>query len=289
MIQRDELYLELQNHSYPPQAVEKVMESYQALHSEEQIKKLFEDFTGDYKEGSLDYNQMITQIAEVCKVVKVNHYTAYLIFYIGLLPLLKEKYSRSGVSMEVYRQSIMDIPIKVQECFHRYGVWGIFDVEWIWKTFQQELYILGRLQFELYPLPWDAVVGGISFDKGHQAVFIHIPSGTKLLKEDCIDAFKEAKGFYGLEQTLFICDSWLLNPFHPDFLDPKSNILMFMDFFEKISSREDKDFLDAWRIFGKEMVKPYHQMPQKTPLQRAYILWVESGNHMVIGVGGFVE
>ena len=283
-----ELTALLEKHQYPQKAVNDIVKSDRELQKYEQVQALIHKFLKGYENRSLDYSEIADEIAIACEQIQVKTYTVYLLFFIALFPLLRERYMESGVSLDVYEETLIDVRIKTQECFDRYGVWGLFDTEWIGIVFEQEVYTLGRLQFQISTMPCDALVGGESFVKGETVINVHIPSGSPLKKEDCMVSFSRAKAFYGLETTVFICDSWMLNPFHKDFLPSHSNILMFMDFFEQINWREDKTFFDAWRIFGKPLEYPLEKMPQKTSLQRGYIDWIKAGNITSIGVGGFI-
>ncbi|MBQ9113406.1 MAG: hypothetical protein IJY05_00610 [Clostridia bacterium] len=77
-------------------------------------------------------------------------------------------------------------------------------------------FALGRLQFELIPLPFNYEKNGLKLEKGKTVINVHIPrTGTPMDKESCDDSYARANAFFKPqtgENTVFFCNSWSYTP-----------------------------------------------------------------------------
>lgn len=241
----------------------------------------------EYQSGTLKFEQALKKAQQIAQDSAVNEKTALLLFHLLLAPTLREKYQAKNIPLAIFEDSVRDLLYKAKECHTVYGVWGSFVAPWFEDFFHLKRFALGRLQFERAHVPKDCIVQGKQLFKGTPALNLHIPSSGPLTKELCEDSFQRAKSFFGEEgkETVFLCDSWLLFPRHREILSPESGICRFMDLFTLIECREQPEFFDAWRVFGKEVHPPYEDLRQDTALQRGYARWLKAGEATATGVG----
>jgi hypothetical protein len=125
---------------------------------------------------------------------------------------------------------------------------------------------------------------------GDDIVEVHIAGGSKMLHEDCIDAYRQAIEFfprYYPDRNFrgFTCWSWLLDPGLAEILPADSNIVKFQqDFYLLPVPSNEAQCYDL--VFGDSGVDPTKLTPT-TQLQRAIIDRVVSGKHMR-GAAGFI-
>ncbi len=172
--------------------------------------------------------------------------------------------------------SMQDFRAKLLECRECRGVWGTFVWDWLngWEgqnriTLGRFCYIANQLQF-----PY-SLSDGRTLPEGAFLLECHIPSdGPALTDETRLDSYRQAWQFFQDKLTdgllPITCSSWLLYPAQREFLPASSNILRFMDDFAPISSVDNGEHRDGWRIFGRHWGKPYEELPQDTSLRRAY-------------------
>lgn len=264
-----------------------IQESKKFLTQDEFIQSTMLEYQKDYKK--FDYTTTHKKLHAIFKNLLIDERTGYLLFYIILTQELAKLYKQHSIATEIFKNTIVDLKYKAIECKKTYGIWGLSRVSWYERIFNLNLFALGRLQFHIIELGHDFNKNGLHLCKTDLVINIHIPSSGKLIKEDCIHAFKKAKIFFAhtlkKDTLVFVCNSWLLFPRQREFLNEKSNILMFMDFFDIYDYTEEEEFSDAWRIFDKPFTK---DIEPKTPLQKDYYNFLIKGNKAGTGRGLFV-
>ena len=107
-----------------------------------------------------------------------------------------------------------------------------------------------------------------------------------------LKSYKEAAQFfqerYQLEQTAFVCHSWLLYPRNKEVLSTQSNLYSFISDFDIVKSGEDPDYGEIWRLFDKNYEGDVEKLPQDSSLRRAYADWIRKGEKIGWGYGVFV-
>ncbi len=201
------------------------------------------------------------------------------------LKYTKEKYDMLGIDNKIFADTVKDI-----------GIWcgnnqnkGLKNYNWIRNHIRAELFKIGRLQFQI--LKCDNITlnyGKLPFGLGDNLVYIHIPQGEKLVREDCISSINSATDFFEkyfpyYKFKYFFCESWLLYQGNAEFMNPNSNIIKFSDLFETAYSL-DIDNQAIERIFGKrEFIKSRYD--KKTSLQKSAKNHILNGGKLGIGVG----
>lgn len=267
----------LQENNYPLSAQNALVQAYTQMTAcsemSQELCRLYEQ----YHTNSMEYPAANADIEAATRVTRVHPYTALLVFYIILSQELEARYITRGLSKQLFCDTMADLLYKANECFALHGVWGCAVAFWNEGFFNGTRFALGRLQYEQMPLPEACTINGIYLAKDEAALNVHIPSGSKLHKQDVEASFLSAKQFFNAEPAIFMCDSWLLHPLGREFLPAHSNILMLMDFFTIVSVKDEPTFRNAWRVFDQEAKEPYCELPQKTSIQKAYVKWLESG------------
>lgn len=195
---------------------------------------------------------------------------------------MRAEYERKGISEQIYRDSLADIPIWAKCCKAETGKWGMKQFGWLSLTLRCELWRLGRLQFERVHFEADAYEkNGIALKRGDTVLNVHIPEGESLKKELREDAYERAVRFFGMR--CFVCESWMLWPAHREMLSETSNIRGFMDDFTILHSWERPGVQDLWRIFGYLPEYSPEKLPRDTGLRRAYAERLEQNGGLTGG------
>lgn len=136
------------------------------------------------------------------------------------------------------------------------------NMEWGSRFIRGQIIQMGILQYELKK----------EFLDGNDVIFIHIPRGAKLTKENVEASFKNKdkviKLFNVSKDILFVCESWLLSEELRDILDDDSNILNFQKYFNIIELKENtSDFVKF--IFNEPFnVDNYELLKEDNKLQK---------------------
>lgn len=157
------------------------------------------------------------------------------------------KYDARGVDREISLRTLRDINVWLQNYKNRYDEWGVWTFSWLAYAYRGDLFHLGRLQFRL-----ERVLDGVP--SGKFGIETHIPQGSPLKYEECLESFDMAREFFKKHfpeyaPEYFMCNSWLLNP-NLEKLAPESNIAKFMKLWNKMEFPDDKGAQAVERIFG---------------------------------------
>lgn len=235
--------------------------------------------------------ELESKIAALSKERGVAVCTLRMLYLVSELSYLKEKYVRANIDEERFCEYLKDMKRKVNECRMMEGVCGALTLRFLLYYHRMTRFGIGRLQYEdrIYSGQVPVTKGNITVQTGDRIYGIHIPSGSPLTREACMESLHKAFAFYhcGTEKPLIVhCRSWLLNPDHRKMLDYPSNILDFMDLFEPIGFTEEANFPDAWRVFGRQAKdKPVEEWTEDNRLRKAYKQWLLSGKGIRYGEG----
>lgn len=277
MTQIDPLYIGrfCEEYAYPAEAVQELVKAAWAIVEDPPSAEIFRQNQQAFLEGSFQNGQQVLEpLQKAVERTGFHPYTVHLLFYIWLSQPVREIYQKRGISLEIYRDSMLDLKWKLLECRKLYGIWGSFVAWWFDGFINLSRFALGRLQFEQ-----------ISFDReyrgpegrlhpGDPVINLHIPSSGPLTHESCMGAFQKASMFYQkdfLERPIpFVCQSWLLFPEHRRMLPASSHIRHFLEYFHILEWGYDPEGGDLWRIFGCFYDGDIQKLPRDTSLRRAY-------------------
>lgn len=232
--------------------------------------------------------ELFSRTRKISELTGVHDYTVELLVFICMTRHLKSIYSEKGIDMQIYRNSVLDLKWKLEECKAVKGICGSFVSPWFCGFFDLTRFALGRLQFEVVTMWQDYEKNGVRLEKDKSKVInVHIPrTGTPLDKESCDKAYAQAREFFrgqAGEGCAFVCDSWLLYPENKNILPPHSNTYRFMSEYD-IIGWEVNNGEDLWRLFDTEEKNP-DRLPADSSMRRCYIDHLKSGGRVGCGFG----
>jgi len=278
---------------FPKEAIEDLLHKYNELSAKDDLLKKFNELVEYYPNfnSKEEYDSIFAKLDEIAKLSGIHNYSVHMLYLIALSIHTREIYDERNIPLDVYLASMTDLRAKLMECNELHGVWGTAVAWWEIDLFNLNLIALGRLQYELIPFSGEYTDGKHHLRQGDMVLNVHIPSLGPLLYDDCKESFKKAalhfQDDFKDKPVAFVCHSWLLYPEHNEFLPPNSNILIFMSFFDIISSETSEDKSDLWRVFYKDWEKDPVDLPRNTSIQRAYADWLMKGNKIGMGFGVF--
>jgi hypothetical protein len=197
-------------------------------------------------------------------------------------------YLESGIDLQIYKDTVLDLKWKIEECKIVKGICGSFVAAWFPGFFNMTRFALGRLQFELIPIGFDYEKNGIKLKKDKSIVInVHIPrTGTPLDKMSCDRAYAQAREFFKdkiEKNTAFICDSWLLYPENKHIIPPHTNTYRFLSEYDVVEWKTNTGE-DLWRLFDTDEKNP-SRLPTNGSLRACYVDHLKKGGRVGTGVG----
>lgn len=265
-------------------AYEKIVEGDDTRAEWERILKIYDaNIKCDY------YKEILVPAWNVGKTVNVHPYTSGLLIFMCMSKRLKELYIERGISLEIFKKSMLDLKYKLDECKTVRGIIGSFVAWWFPGFFNLTRFGLGRLQFEISNFGHEYEKNGHKLQKDSKVIGIHIPrDGTPFDEASCIEAYKMAKEFFTEiegEEKPFVCHSWLLYPKHEEILNHNSNTYKFFSRFD-VFEWADNEGEDLWRLFDTEDRNP-DRLPTNTSFRRNYVEHLKKGGLVGWGHGVF--
>jgi len=239
--------------------------------------------------ADIDYQtEILGRAKKISEITGVHAYTADLLVFILLTKHLKKLYQEKGLDLQIYRDSVLDLKWKLEECKAIKGVCGTFVAAWFPGFFNLSRFALGRLQFELKTADYDYSKNGIRLEKGKSTVInVHIPrTGTPIDKESCDKAYASARAFFkgqAGEFCPFVCHSWLLYPENKNIIPKHTNTYRFMSEYDIIDWGTNEG-QDLWRLFDTEEKDP-DKLPVNGSLRRGYAAHLKNGGAVGWGYG----
>lgn len=209
---------------------------------------------------------------------KSNRYERYLALFAAFAVLAWEPYEERGISGQIYLDTMRDLARWEEVCFERYGVHGLKEVSWLQLHVQLKIFALGQLQFE--PL-LEAECELPPEMRGLRIFNVHIPKGADLSQSEA--SYQQALEFFGLDEAVGVCHSWLLSPKLRELLPPASRIRAFQDAYQIVWT-DEKDRQAEERIFGHPR-DAYESYPENSSLQKAAKAALLHGEKIPVGYG----
>jgi RimJ/RimL family protein N-acetyltransferase len=281
----------MKEYDYPSEAQEELIHNYGLLQQSSQWSD-FQRLVLAYGENKDNFNQdAIKRLQQIASGSMISEYSINLIYLIRISKSLQKRYEEVRWTQQMFRDAMMDLKYKLQECHQMYDIWGNFVIWWELGFFDLSRVALGRLQFEIQEFSSDYTRDGFYIKKGEPIINLHIPSSGPLHEKDCLQAYKAAAKFYKKnfpgKVIWFTCSSWLLYPQNKKMLPAESNIVKFMKKYDIFACQVDDKKEDLWRIFYQESHKPASELPRTTSLQRACADWLQAGRSLGVGQGIF--
>ena len=272
-----------------------LLQEYDKIQSNWSAKSLFNKVVEDYNKSiHIDYyNDALVKAENAGRNAGVHPYTAGLLIFMCFSKHLKELYDERGISAQIYRDSMLDLRYKLEECKLVKNIIGSFVAWWFPGFFDMTRFALGRLQFEMSTYNGeDYEKNGKKLVKGDKVIGVHIPrSETPVTKEATDDAYAQAAKFFIDEipnkQVVFVCHSWLLYSKTLEVFPKHSNTYRFIHEFDVTWNSEDKEgeYNDAWRLFDMDYTGNVNDYPENTSMRRAYKQYLLDGGRTGEGFG----
>lgn len=266
------------------------LEAYDAVVGHSQARTLLEDALAAYEADiHLDYQtEVLDRAQKIAELSGVHSFTAQQLVFMCMTKHLRECYLARGLDMQIFRDSVLDLKWKNEECKAVKGICGSFVAGWYPGFFDLTRFALGRLQFELTKAPGDYRGNGLVLEKGKSTLInVHIPrTGTPMDKESCDRSYAAAREFFKAEageDCPFVCHSWLLYPENKDILPASTNTVRFLSEYE-IVAWGFNDGEDLWRLFDTEEKDP-EKLPTNGTLRRCYAEHLKKGGRVGWGYG----
>lgn len=259
---------------------EKSYRCAEEINQNDDYKKSFNDVYKILYCGDFSRIEELWQIKDVNElfVNNINPFVTNLMIILG--------YETHKNNMNKYGFDIKQVEIhknRVKECFENDLIYrkynGVRISQMLWAVYFIKVRIIeiGRLQYE-----YEYTKNNVSIIK------IHIPKGKKLNLMEVKDSIKksetELKSIFKLDETKYICNSWLLSNQIYSILDKNSNISLFHNLFD-IKDGEDciDDIMNF--VYGINMCNDYNILPEQTILQRKIKEKILKGEKFYLGLG----
>lgn len=282
------------DYEYPAEAQTEIVNAFSSAFADKTAFENMQNYLSAYEQ---DCEKGVLEMQALCRVraekTQINVYPVYMSTLILLAEIAKKHYAEKGVSEDMWKKNFTDFRYKLYECKLVKGVWGNFVPDWNIRFFNVSRFTFGKLQFEIEKFGRTYDKNGVSLCAESKVINVHIPrTGKRLSPKDVDEACENAAAFfkekYGIEQTVFVCHSWLLYPENKKMLQETSNLYSFISRFDIVDWEEYKDYKEVWRLFDTEYNPDLTKMPADTSLRRAYIERMQKGEKTGCGYGVFV-
>ena len=275
---------------YDEKDAQHLLATYDDIVANKSAEKLLWQILSAYSANILlDYKEEVRNKSRaIADITALHPFTVDLLVFICMTKHLREVYLENGIDMQIYRDSVLDLKWKLEECKIVKGVCGSFVATWFAGFFNLTRFALGRLQFELYPIGFDYEKNGIKLEKGKDLVIkVHIPrTGEPMDKESCDKAYAQAREFFKDkvgENAAFYCDSWLLYPENKRILPPHTNTYRFLSEYDVVKWWSNTGE-DLWRLFDTDEMNPA-RLPTNGSIRASYVEHLKQGGRVGVGIG----
>ena len=267
-----------------------LLSTYDAIVASSEASTLLSEALAAYDaDFSLNYKEEIFGRAKsIAAITSLHPFTVELLVFICMTKRLRALYAEKGLDMQIYKDSVLDLKWKLEECKVVRGICGSFVAGWFPRFFNLSRFALGRLQFELLTIGFDYEKNGVKLKKDESVVInVHIPrTGTPLDKESCDKAYAQAREFFkdkAGENAAFICNSWLLYPENKNILSPRTNTYRFMSEYDIVKWNTNTGE-DLWRLFDTDEKNPF-RLPTDSSFRACYAEHLKNGGRVGTGIG----
>ena len=275
---------------YDERDAECLLGAYDLILENPRASEILFDAVSAYEANiNLDFKEEILKRAkDIANATGIHPYTIDLLVFICLTKHLRDVYLEKGLDIEIYKNSVLDLKWKMEECKVVKGICGSFVAFCFPEFFNLTRFALGRLQFEISILRKDYERDGIKLIGGETKVIsVHIPrDGTPMDKERCEKSYAMAKEFFKGEigeVCAFVCHSWLLFPKNREFVPHNTNTYRFISEFDILEWGYNEGE-NLWRLFDTQELNP-ERRPTPGSLRRSFVEHLKRGGRVGWGYG----
>ena len=242
------------------------------------------------KSKDIDFLKILEYSNQTAKIISEHEYSVNFLTLACLTKTQQKYYKKAKLPYDLYYNTMLDLRYKLDECKLVKGKVGTFVPNWYARFFSLKLFTFSRLQFEIKTFGKDYLKNGNKLLADSKVLNVHIPRSKQPLSEELfIKSFKQAKEFFKDtlgENPAFVCHSWLLYPDTLSLYSENSNTYKFAKLFDIISTGENENNEDLWRLFDTDEKDPT-KLPNDTSIRRAFISHLKSGGKTGWGYGVF--
>ena len=280
---------------YSEKDTRELLRAYDAIVADDVAREEWESVLSCYETNmQCDIPSLRERAEALAPRVRLHPYTLKLLLFLCMTRQALVYYRERGLSDDLWRDTMMDLRYKLEECREVWGICGTFVATWFDGFFLLDRFTLGRLQFELREFKHTYEKGGVTLMEHSPVINVHIPrTGTPLDPASCDAAFAQAAKFYEKAfegaPVAFICHSWLLYPANEQLLSPSSNVYAFMKRFDVLESGDyGEDHPDLWRLFDRPYTGDVNRLPYDSSMRRAYVDHIRAGGKSGWGFGVYL-
>src|SRR5664279_4948310 len=206
--------------------------------------------------------------------------TVLLAAYLEAAPAVADWMIRRGIAPATIAATLGDLGRHLRLHRAHTGAFGFDATWWLATVLSGTLFQLGRLQFQLRRLRPDEPQ--LPAATGRWVLDVHVPEAGPLAPEAVAESFDRAALFFARHfpkqpARKAIRNSWLLDPYLTDHLDPTSNIVAFGQSFTPYGEPADDDLDAVYFTFGVRSLDGINSLPRRSSLQRVVLDRIASG------------
>ena len=224
-----------------------------------------------YDKGDEAFGEYVASLSEK-RGIEVNMLTLYI--YLRFCENTYEICRSRNISDDDFLEMMECWKIVSDITRERTGHYGVAQAvyrSWQRRFVDATIFRLGRLEFETISSLWSFEVDGIEVREGDPCISVHIPRKDKFDEASCEASYARAREFfkkhYNLENVVFVCQSWLMDPWLEECLKLDSTILNFQKKYKILEVEDKADVAIGW-IFGKKC-EDINDYPEDTTIRRA--------------------
>lgn len=209
-----------------------------------------------YDEGDEAFAEYLIKLSEA-REIDINILNLYL--YLRFSEDTYKIFKAHGISDEDFFESMACWKIVSDITFERTGHYGVAQTtyrSWQRRCVNATIFRLGRLEFETITSRWNVDADGITLREGEPCLSVHIPRRDKFDEASCEAAYDRARKFFkkhfNMDKIVFLCHSWLMDPWLCEALSETSTIVNFQKKYTIFEVDDNADSAIGW-IFGKKL------------------------------------
>lgn len=245
-------------------------------------REISEKFPTEYEKIIASYHvgkkENAAAIKESAEITGIHSYVVLLWFFLRYsVEYALPKYEALGISEKIFVETMSNTVQYSVATKLKTGVFGLITDIYVHAQrllFELGAFRIGNLNFERIKFGYDVEAGGRKIPSGEEIISVHIPRGTDFSDELCEKSYLEAKAFfkkyYGIDNGIFHCHSWMLHPWLSEDISPESKIVKFGTKFSLC--RVENDISPNEYLFPKQYEEgdtDFASYPEDTSMQRA--------------------
>ncbi|MEO6529320.1 MAG: acyltransferase domain-containing protein [Specibacter sp.] len=215
--------------------------------------------------------------------VTEHDWLAGMLFFV---PAILEWHAGRTIPDAVSRATLADFGRQMAINRRVHNRFGMDTYKWLNHLFSGRIYQLGRLQYLIHQPA--AAIPGVGADEW--ILGVHIPEGGGLGAAAVQESLALARPFFAEHfadkpARTANCESWLLDPYLSEQLEPGANIAAFAALFTPYREPRDEPTDAVYFTFRTRSMDNLDALPRATALQRIVLERIDAGGAWQLGFG----